>query len=170
MGATWHSVHAFALAHLGAAPDYLMQRLGNSASSFFSRRLLLEPDFEDAYGLLAQSPVERYLLPRCLLVQLWCVHDDQRLTDVVLCSLEPWLLLHCANLGRFILRFLLPWDDSILHVMCQHAVHIRLANTIDANTVPVQYPPLQAWAQALYIQWRETCYPGRALFHPQTVR
>ncbi len=147
-----------------------MQRIGNSASTFVSRRLLLEPDFEVQYGVLAQNPVQRYLLPKCLLVQLWCSQDDQRISDVVLGSLEPWLLVNCANLGRIILAFLLPWDSTMLHVIYKHAVYIRLANTIDTTTVPVRYPPFQEWAEALYIHWRETCYPGKVLFHPQTVR
>jgi len=165
----WQRIHVLAKSCLERAPDYLFQRIGNAASTFLARRLLLEPDFEDAYRVLLGKSVERYLLPNCLLVQLWCSEDDQGVAAVVKASLEPWLGRHCTNLGRTILAFLLPWDAMNVNIMYRHAVHISLANSMATTYGPMQDPALQEWAAALYRNWRCTCHDGKALLHPLSV-
>ena len=64
--AAWHVVYFQSHSLLGTTPDRAFQRICNSASTFASRRLLLEPDFEDRYavcfkGLLQMGSLEHEL-------------------------------------------------------------------------------------------------------------
>ena len=165
----WRWMYTLAQSLLGVTPDCLMQRIGEAASTWKSRPLMLEPEFEERYDVLAGRPLQRYLLPSCLLVVLWSRGDDEGMEEAVLGCLQPWLKSKCASLGQRILLFLRPWDDSIVNAMYRHAVFVRLANTIDTSASPVEFPAFEAWAQTLYRHWQAVCHPAKSFLHPQCV-
>ena len=166
---TWRSIYALARVQLGTAPDCLMQRIGEAASTWQSRKLMLEPEFEECYDVLAGLSLQRYLLPSCLLVVLWSHDDEERMEEDVLVCLQPCLQSKCVSLGQRVLAFLAPWDHSIINSMYRHAVFTRLANAIDTTQSPVEFPAPEAWAQTLYKQWQAICHPTKSLLHPQCV-
>ena len=169
-----HNIKSYSL--LRTTLDGAFQRIGDSASTFASRRLLLDPDFENRYTVLEQRVLPRYLLAKSLLVELWSPQHDEVIANGLREVLEPaGLGVHYSSLRYKILEFLFPWDghdDYMRYIMYRHAVYIRLANYCCSENIDMRVPSpdLHEWSKALWHHWQATWVQNKKMFHPLEVR